>query len=241
MTPTTVTSTATTAPSHAQKIAEINANLRPYPWEPGTVMRYRDQDFYLLGAAIDGFLKSVRGPEADVWEMLKAEVFKPIGILHAPAVRTREAGGRDGLVWFNAGYYPTLDDLAKIAMLYQALGAQGGHQILHRQLTAGLLAAREAIQKNGDSPVTLRPPESGDAGTELYKMGFHFRPYVGSGTHQLRYLPMMSGSGENEIILYPNGLISIVMAKAAQLPKEEQAKSDAGPQTVRAVDRVAPF
>lgn len=232
-----------TAHSHAEKMAQINANLKPYPWEPGTVMRYRDQDFYLLGAAIDAFLKSVRGPGADAWSMLESEVFAPIAIPHAPAVRTREANGRDGLAWFNAGYYPTLDDLAKIALLYQNLGAHDGRQILDRQLTADLLAARDAIQKTGDASVTRLTSASAaaaDAG-ELYKMGFHFRPYAGSRTKQLRYLPTMSGSGENEVTLYPNGLISIVTAKAAQLPPGEQAKSDAGPQTIRAVDRLAPF
>ena len=33
----------------------INAHLKPYPWEPGTVLRYRDQDFHLLGIAIDAY------------------------------------------------------------------------------------------------------------------------------------------------------------------------------------------
>ena len=230
-----------TAPSHADKVAQINTNLHPYPWEPGTVMRYRDQDFYLLGAAIDGFLKSVRGPDADVWEMLKAEVFAPIGIHHAPAVRTRETGGRDGLVWLNAGYYPTLDDLAKIALLYQDLGVHDGHQILHRQLTADLLAAQDAIQKDGDFSVTRVTPENADANTEFYKLGFRFVPFVGSASGRLLHLPTMSGFGENEVTLYPNHLVSIVMAKAAQLPQAERAKTDAGPQTIRAVDRLAPF
>ena len=86
-----------TAPSLADKIQQIAATLHPYPWEPGTVMRYRDQDYFLLGAAIEGFLKSVRGPQADLGEMVQDEVLTPIGIHQAPAVRTREAGGRDGL------------------------------------------------------------------------------------------------------------------------------------------------
>ncbi|MGH8202636.1 MAG: hypothetical protein ACREVO_20100, partial [Steroidobacteraceae bacterium] len=34
------------APSHRDKVKQIRRSLRPYPWEPGTVMRYRDQDFY---------------------------------------------------------------------------------------------------------------------------------------------------------------------------------------------------
>ena len=51
----------------------------------------------------------------------------------------------------------------------------------------------------------------------------------------------MSGSGENEVILYPNGLVSIITASAAELPEGERASSDAGPETIRAVDRLAPF
>jgi len=43
------------------------------------------------------------------------------------------------------------------------------------------------------------------------------------------------------VTLYPNRFISILMAKAAQLPHGERAMSDAGPQTLRAVDRLAPF
>jgi CubicO group peptidase (beta-lactamase class C family) len=229
-----------TAPSHAQKIAQIQAHMRPYPWEPGTVVRYRDQDFYLLGAAIDGFLKSMRGPAADVWDMLKAEVFAPIGILHAPAVRTQEPGGGEGRVWLNAGYYPTLDDLAKIALLYQAGGAHDGVQILNRPLTMDLLAARDALRNDGDQSVGRAPPDGSQPQPELYKMGFHFVPFMGTD-RRLLYLPTMSGSGENEVTRYPNQVISIVMANAAELPPGERARSDAGPQTLRAVERLAPF
>jgi CubicO group peptidase (beta-lactamase class C family) len=230
-----------TARSHSEKLAQINANLLPYPWEPGTVMRYRDQDFYLLGAAIDGFLKSMRGPSAEVWNMLIEEVFQPIGILHAPAVRTREAPDHAGLVWFNAGFYPSLDDLAKIALLYQERGAHAGRQLLNRELTTDLLAARDAIRKDGDSSLTRTAPENTPDRTEFYKMGFHFVPYVGSKSHQRHDLPTMSGFGENEVTLYPNQMVSIVMGNAAQFHPGDQIKSDNGPQTIRAVDRLSPF
>jgi CubicO group peptidase (beta-lactamase class C family) len=183
-----------TAASMADKIDQINTSLCPYPWEPGSVMRYRDQDYFLLGVALDAFLKSVRGPTADLGEMLRAEVFEPIGIHQVPLVRTREAGGRDGVVWCNAGYYPTLDDLAKIGLLYQSGGAHAGKQILDRQATCDLLRARDAVVKDGQ--------------TGLYKLGFHFPPP--------ECLPSMRGSGNNEVILHPAGLISIVIAKASE-------------------------
>ncbi|MGB7905285.1 MAG: hypothetical protein WCF43_11365 [Steroidobacteraceae bacterium] len=229
-----------TAHSHADKLAQINANLRPYPWEPGTVMRYRDQDHYLLGIAVDRFLKSVRGPDADAWKMLQEEVFQPIGIAQAPAVRTREPGDRDGPVWFNAGYYPTLDDLAKIALLYQDEGRHGEKQLLHLELTRQLLAAQGAIDKKGDGSVSAARPGTDASPGNLYKMGFHFTPYVGSRSHQLRYLPTMSGFGDNEVILFPGRVVAIRAAKVAEVPRDEAVADDPAA-TVRAVDRLAPF
>ncbi len=230
-----------TAPSHAEKLAHIVSHLRPYPWEPGTVMRYRDQDFYLLGAAINGFLKSVRGPAADVWQMLEAEVFAPIGILHAPAVRTRETDGHLGQVWFNAGYYPTLDDLAKIALLYQHRGEHAGQQILNRELVADLLAARDALVVSGDRALGPQTSPPGGDTSELYRLGFHYLPYRSPRDHSKRFIPAMTGSGENEVILFPNGMISIRTAKAAGLPDGTKVNSGTGPMTIEAVERLAPF
>jgi len=230
------------AHSAADKVKAINANWRPYPWEPGTVFRYRDQDFNLLGIAIDNFLKSVRGPKADIWEMLQADVFKPIGIHHAPIVRTREPGGKDGYAWFQAGYYPTMDDLAKIATFFRDKGMHKGVQILHRQLTEDLLSAKDAIRKKTDMSLD-RSPIADDTSTDegLYKMGFHFNPYIGSRSGKRFFLPTISGSGANEVILFPNGLISIRAGKASELPKDEKANSGTGPMTAQAVDRLLPF
>ena len=230
------------AHSAADKVRAISANWRPYPWEPGTVFRYRDQDFNLLGIAVDNFLKSVRGPNADIWEMLQADVFTPIGIHHAPIVRTREPGGKDGYAWFQAGYYPTMDDLAKIATLFRDKGMHKGVQILHRQLTEDLLSAKDAIRKKTDMSLDRSPiPDDTSVDEGLYKMGFHFNPYIGSRSGKRFFLPTISGSGANEVILFPNGLISIRAGKASELPKDEKANSGTGPMTAQAVDRLLPF
>ncbi|HEY2682730.1 MAG TPA: hypothetical protein VGI93_04410 [Steroidobacteraceae bacterium] len=227
------------APSRDEKIKRINEDLKPYPWEPDTVVRYRDHDFFLLGMALDAFLKSERGPSADVWEMLKSEVFAPIGIRHAPALRTEEAGGRDGYILFNAGYYPSLDDLAKIAQLYQDLGAHNGVQLLNRELTSQLLAAEGALRKDGDASVHRATPAE-SPGALFYHLGFHFAPFETKDKRQL-LLPTMEGAGENEVALYPNGMVSLIMANALQVPDGEKAKSDAGPETARAVERLKAF
>ena len=230
-----------TAPSLADKLRQINANLRPYPWQPGTVMRYRDQDYFVLGVAIDRFLKSVRGPQADLWRMVQTEVLEPIGIHHAPAVRTLEPDGSDGVVWCNAGYYPTLDDLAKIALLYQTHGEHGGQQILNREMTTDLLAGRNALEKRGDASFGPQKDIADETEEARYLMGFHFIRYV-SANGKVHYLPSMHGSGDNTLIIYPNGMISLVQAKAAQERLNgENPWSNEGPVTIRAVERLAPF
>jgi hypothetical protein len=210
-----------TAPSHAEKMAHMAKWLRPYPWDPGTVLRYRDHDFYVLGVAVDAYLKSVRGPGADVWDMLCEEVFAPIGISAAPATRTREPAGQRGLTWFNAGYFPTLDDIAKIALLYQNRGEWGGRQILHRDLTTELLSARGALAKSGGATVASAGvgeslPEPVFSGKPThYRMGFHFTPYYNRDSRKVDYLPTLWGSGESEVILYSDGLVSIRIGKAS--------------------------
>jgi CubicO group peptidase (beta-lactamase class C family) len=192
-----------TAPSHEEKLAHMGKWLGPYPWAPGTVLRYRDNDYYVLGAAIDGYLKSIRGADADIWDMLVTEVFTPIGIHRAPTTRTREPDGARGTVWFNAGYFPTLDDLAKIALLYQSRGEWGGQQILHRELTSDLLSGRGVL-----------PKQDGTSRTH-YRMGFHFKSVYSQALQQETYVPAMWGSGESEIMLHPDGLVCIRIAKAA--------------------------
>ena len=229
-----------TAPSAVDKLQHMNAHLKPYPWPPGTVVRYRDHDFFVLGLAIDAFLRSKRGPDADAWDMLRKEVFEPIGIAQAPTVRTREAGGRDGYAWFNAGYYPTLDDLAKIALLYQDEGRHAGRQILHRELTRDLLGARGALDKLSDNSDTGPRPASLPP-RQLYKMGFHFTAFTGSRSGRQLQLPTMSGFGDNEVILFPGRLVAIRTANVANVPEGEKAVTGDPAATLRAVDRMAPF
>ena len=72
-------------------------------------------------------------------------------------------------------------------------------------------------------------------------MGFHFTPYVSSVSGKRHYLPTMRGSGENEVILYPNQMVSIRIAKAAQLPADEPVNTGVADATIAAVERLTPF
>lgn len=230
-----------TAATVSDMLAQSNRNLRPYPWGPSMVMRYRDHDYFLLGLALDGFLKSVRGPEADLWDMRATEVFMPIGVHQVRAVRTREQGGLDGVVWANAGYYLSIDDLAKIALLYQRLGSHNGQQLLHRQLTKNLLAAKNSINQRSDASMGTAASDVEPQKQTLYLMGFHFQRYIGSRSKKLLKILSMHGAGDNRVTLFPNGIISVQIGKAAELPPGEEANSADMTVTLRAIDRMVPF
>jgi len=93
--------------------------------------------------------------------MVQSEVLTPIGI-HQARRSERVKRAVRGSRMCNAGYYPTLDDLAKIALLYQARGAHGAEQILNRELTTDLLKrARRHRQECGCIARTRRAPVAG--------------------------------------------------------------------------------
>ncbi len=230
------------APSFADKIRALNETERPYPWAPGKVYRYRYQTFWLLGAAIDGFLKSIYGPKADLLNFDVHEVLQPIGIARVPAIRTIEPDGRLGLAHAQAGYYPNLDDLAKIALLYEAGGENNGVQLLSRHLTLDWLAGRHALVKEGDAslgPDTV--PQDLKAGG-LYLMGLHFIPYMNATDGKQLYVPSMEGYGNNQVILSPNHMVGIIIGKAWEgyVPRGAKIMTNEGQVTIRDMLRLTP-
>jgi hypothetical protein len=104
-----------------------------------------------------------------------------------------------------------------------------------------LLTSEGALLKTGNAPLAGRTGGEDVGDVSLYKMGFHFTPYVGRVSGRRYYLPTMWGSGESEVILYPNHLVSICIAKAAQLPLGEAATAGDTQATPSAVDRLLPF
>lgn len=195
------------APSNDEKIDE--ALDYPRVWKPGTKYVYRDQDAFLLGVTLEKFLQGKEGDDATLDQMLREEVFEPIGIYHLPANHTIENEGQSGHLKTEFGYYPTLDDLAKIALLYEKHGKWDGHQILNRQLVDSLLPKQ-------DPPEMALPKakeEDNEFGTRFYAMNWHIEPYRTSEGCQL-YLPNMEGFGGNLVTLMPDHVVGLRMANS---------------------------
>jgi hypothetical protein len=195
------------ARSTQEKVAALLAGGRVYPWGPGQVTRYRDQDMFILGVAMDRFLKSKEGPTADIWSMLRQEVFASIGIHHAPTNRTIEGDGSAGHPLMAYGYYPTLSDMVLIARLYQNGGKHGDRQILYAPRIRELLA--------GPNPRGLPTGERLPVGETTYTNAFWITSYVAPDDCRVFY-PRMIGWGGNIVALMPGGLTGIRLAKSGE-------------------------
>ncbi|MEN1966623.1 serine hydrolase domain-containing protein [Lentibacillus sp. N15] len=180
----------------------------PRVWEPGTKYNYRDQDAFLLGVALEKYLQSKEGEDATLDQMLQDEVYEPIGIYYKPVNHTIEENQSAGHPRMDFGYYATLDELAKIALLYEKHGNWNGNQILHRELVDSILPKQ-------DPPTLALPKEAkNEFGPKYYAMNWHVEPYRTSEGHEF-YLPNMKGYGGNIVTLMPGQVVGLRMANAA--------------------------
>jgi len=199
------------APSKDEKVHALLETGAVYPWGPGRVPRYRDQDMFVLGVAMENYLKSREGPASDLWSMLEKEVYEPIGIYYAPTNRTIEGTG-PGHPLMAYGYYPTLGDIVKIARLFHRDGRIGSNQILYGP-TISTISAGPALRG-------LPTGQKNAAGEIAYFAAFWHVPYAADEGCQI-YIPVMEGWGGNLVELLPGGLTAVRVAKRAPASAEE--------------------
>jgi hypothetical protein len=169
-----------------------------YPWGPGAVLRYNSTQTFLLAAAMDAYLKRREGPGAHLWDMVRREVFEPIGIAHAPKLHTIEADGSRGIPLLGYGLYLTVDDVAKLTTLLQNGGRHDGTQLLSPTVLARALFRSSAT---AGLPNTQR----NRFGEGRYSLSFWSVAYT-TATGCAFQIPYMAGLGGNLVALLPNGV-----------------------------------
>ena len=185
----------------AQKKLDVAFSFGNYPWGPGEIARYTDRNTFVLSAAMDSYLKSQEGQDAHLWQMISEEVFEPIGVYHMPMIHTRERDGQPGIPFMGVGAYPTVDDAAKIAQLFQDGGQYEGQQLLHLEKT---LEALYRTDRTG-----LPTGKSFMSGNQAYNLSFWGLPHGADNGHYY-LVPFMSGWGGNTIFIGPNGVSTFV-------------------------------
>lgn len=192
------------ARTERQKILAVLAGATAFPWGPGQVARYRDQDMFMLGVAMDRYVKKKSGATAAIWTLLATEVLEPIGILVAPINKTLEEAGKEGQPLMAFGFYPTIGDMVRIARLYQNEGAYKNQQLLYAPRVRAILARTPAPG--------LPTGQLTRAGAGYYFNAFWKEAYATSAGCTL-YYPQMEGWGGTVIALFPGKITGIRIAK----------------------------
>lgn len=188
----------------AREKLEVALGYGKYPWGPGQVLRYNSTQTFVLAAALDAYLKRREGPHAHLWDMVRNEVYRPIGIAHAPAMHTLETAGSPGVPLLGYGLYLTVDDVAKLTTLLQNGGRHEGVQLL----SATKLA--EALYRTS-AGVGLPTRARNRFGEGRYHLSFWTVPYRTS-TGCFFQIPYMAGLGGNLVALLPNGVAAFRFA-----------------------------
>ena len=180
-------------PYHQRHHRQLAAALRfPRMAAPGTQWVYHTSDTFVLTQAMQAYLQTQTGAEADIFNLVRDEVsYIPAG-LSAGALTTQRTGRlADGAPIGGFGLFLTVDDTAKMAqLLNQDRGQIGGVQVLEPTLLAA------ALQQN---PADRGLPTSGN---DRYNASFWARslaPFCDA------YVPYMSGYGGITVALLPNG------------------------------------
>jgi CubicO group peptidase (beta-lactamase class C family) len=191
------------ARSEHAKLAAMAKDSHPLPWGPGHKMRYRDQDMFVLGVALDRYLKAHEGPQAGLWSMLNRDVFRPIGIFYAPMNMTIEPDGASGQPLMAYGFYPTIGDMVKIARLYQAHGRFHGKQILYRPRIDKILDTAHAYGLPAG-------PADDTRAIDYYTTFWRHRYRLAPGCR--RYIAEMNGYGSVTVALMPGNITGVRVA-----------------------------
>ncbi len=169
----------------------------PHVADPGTHWVYRTSDTFILTRALHNYLQRKQGPQADIFQFVVDEVYRPLGLGPGAysTMRTADdnwqgqAEGGYGLWWIP-------DDIAKIAtLLNNDGGAIGRMQVLHPDLLAA------ALQRAPDDRGVRID------GRRMYNNAFWATRYTRADGFDCEFwVPQMLGVSGNVVALMPNGV-----------------------------------
>ncbi|WP_444994053.1 serine hydrolase [Aliikangiella sp. IMCC44359] len=175
-----------------------------YPWGPGEVFRYNTSHYFILSAAMDNLVRQREG--IGLWQLLKENVYEPIGIRHSPMMHTTEPDLSRGVAILGVGMYPTIEDMIKISKLFHQNGYYNGEQLLDE------LTVRKALFRTNELGLPSHQHNNAD-GQGRYLMSFFSVPYKAKQGCTI-HVPLLSGAGGNLVTILPNGVIALRFADA---------------------------
>lgn len=182
----------------------------PFSMPPGIFWSYQSHNTFLVTQAMTAYLQKKRGPDADLFNMVRDELYKPLhisqGMLKTIRTDDSDQGKPDGYF----GLYFIQDDVVKIAdFLNRGNGVLNGKQILDPQ------RLRESLFRDPSTHglVALNPDRRPD--TLFYNHAFwakHFTVAEYPANKCDFWAPYMSGYGGISIFMLPNNAVFYIFS-----------------------------
>lgn len=200
---------------------------------PGTTWVYQSAATFLLTQAMNAYLRQKQGPNADIFTLVKSDVYEPLRMSPGFMSTIRTENSPNGAP---AGYYGLFfnkDDVAKISrFLNDGTGKIRGEQVLEPTRLAEALFRGPAVEQAGVQ-ILGRNPHSALGGIVIdknsqpvsngrrYAHGFWGRRITGVEFRNFQcdfWISLMNGYGGNTILLLPNGATFYVFSDGYEFP-----------------------
>jgi len=181
----------------AEESIQNIAGLGDAPSGPGEDFNYATTNLFVLSCAMQHYVEEKEGKGVSYWDLVYDHVLVPIGAEDFVLRRTIEADGSAGLPLLGYGAWPTLDEAAKIALLFSMEGNYRGQQLLNRE------KCREALGRTDWKGIST----GNDYRGKHYRHSFWATDVRANGCKvEVTY---MLGYGGNYTWFFPSGLIAI--------------------------------
>ena len=194
-------------------LTKITRAFAPFPSKaiPGTLWVYQTHATFILTTAMQAYLQQQLGSGADIFNLVRNDVFIPIKVSQGGLTTLRTDNSPTGHAIGGYGLFFIPDDIAKIGdFLNNGLGMIAGNQVLDNvRLQESLFRASNPATI---ATLGLPVPDTGSPrvpNTFRYNNNFwvkHFTPAEFPQYSCDFWVPYMSGFGGITVLLLPDGL-----------------------------------
>lgn len=199
---------------------------------PGTRWVYQSAATYILTQAMNSYLKQRRGADADIFDLVRDDVFRPLHLNQGSLTTIRTGNSSSGAPTGYYGLFLTKDDVAKLGgFLNNDGGVIDGVQVLELgRLRESLFRSANAASTGvpvvgGGQASALGPPRlgSGEAApnSRRYAHGFWGKQVTPGEFPEYTcdfWVTLMAGYGGNIVALLPNHVTFYVFSDGREFP-----------------------
>jgi hypothetical protein len=171
------------------------AGLKDIPDLPGEKFHYATTNLFVLSYALQKFVEEKEGADANYWDIVREHVLVPIDAEYFTVLHTIEKDEDKAIPILGYGALPTIDEAAKIALLFANEGRHNGKQILNQK------RVREIFERTNWKGHNTNDDYRGSN----YRHSFWSKEInTGNCTTTAIY---MLGFGEHYVVFLPSGAI----------------------------------